>query len=63
MELHLNEIGYYLILLRRPRNFFTKIVMPMEVVMFTKIVDRILEVIFMVMVLIISVLGTLIVGL
>jgi hypothetical protein len=39
------------------------IVMSMEVVMFTKIVDGILEVVFMVMVLIISVLGTLIVGL
>ena len=39
------------------------IVMSMEVVMFTKIVDRILEVIFMVMVLIISVLGTLVIGL
>ena len=39
------------------------IVMSMEVVMFTKIIDGILEVVFMVMVLIISVLGTLIVGL
>jgi len=39
------------------------IVMSMEVFMFNKIVDGILEVVFMVMVLLMSILGTLIVGL
>ena len=39
------------------------IVMSMEVVMFTKIIDGILEVVFMVMVLLMSILGTLVIGL
>ena len=39
------------------------IVMSMEVVMFTKIVDGILEVFFMVMVLLMSILATLVIGL
>jgi hypothetical protein len=38
------------------------IVMSMEVVMFNKIVDGILEVVFMVMVLLMSILGTLVIG-
>ena len=38
------------------------IVISMEVIMFNKIVDRILEVIFMVMVLLMSILATLIFG-
>ena len=63
MGLQLNEIGYCLILLRRPRIFFITIVMSMEVIMFNKIVDGILEVVFMVMVLLMSILGTLVVGL
>ena len=40
-----------------------RIVMPMEVTMFNKIVDGILEVVFMLMVLLMSILGTLIIGL
>ena len=39
------------------------IVMSMEVIMFNKIVDGILEVVFMVMVLLMSILGTLVIGL
>jgi len=38
------------------------IVMSMEVIMFNKIVDGILEVVFMVMVLVMSILATLILG-
>ena len=38
------------------------IVMSMEVIMFNKIVDGILEVVFMVMVLLMSILATLILG-
>jgi hypothetical protein len=63
MDLQLNEIGYCLILLRKPRNFFITIVMTIRGIMFIKIVDGILDCVFMVMVLIISILGTLIVGL
>ena len=37
--------------------------MPMEVAMFNKIVDGVLEVVFMLMVLLMSILGTLIIGL
>ena len=40
-----------------------RIVMSMEVAMFNKIVDGILEVVFMLMVLLMSILGTLIIGL
>ena len=39
------------------------IVISMEVIMFNKIVDGISEVVFMVMVLLMSILGTLVVGL
>ena len=39
------------------------IVISMEVIMFNKIVDGILEVVFMVMVLLMSILGTLVIGL
>jgi hypothetical protein len=63
MELQLNEIGYCLILLRKPRNFFITIVVTIRGIMFIKIVDGILDCVFMVMVLVISILGTLIVGL
>ena len=40
-----------------------RIVMPMEVTMLNKIVDGILEVVFMLMVLLMSILGTLVIGL
>ena len=40
-----------------------RIVMPMEVTMFNKIVDGILEVVFLLMVLLMSILGTLVIGL
>jgi len=40
-----------------------RIVMSMEVTMFNKIVDGILEVVFMLMVLLMSIWGTLIIGL
>jgi len=63
MDLLLNEIGYYLILLRKPRNFFITIAMTIGGIMFIKIVDGILDCAFMVMVVIASIIGTLIVGL
>jgi hypothetical protein len=63
MALQLSEIGYCLILLRRPRIFFITIVMPRGVIMFNKILNGILDVVFMVMILLISILGMLIVGL
>jgi hypothetical protein len=40
-----------------------RIVLPMEVAMFNKIFDGILEVVFMMMVVLISILGTLVIGL
>jgi hypothetical protein len=52
-----------LILLRKPRNFFITIVMTIRGIMFIKIVYGILDCIFMVMVLLISILGTLMFGL
>jgi hypothetical protein len=63
MGLLLSEIGYCLILLRKPRNFFITIAMTIGGIMFIKIVDGILDCAFMVMVVIASIIGTLIVGL
>jgi hypothetical protein len=63
MDLLLNEIGYCLILLRKPWNFFITIAMTIGGIMFIRIVDGILDCAFMVMVVVVSIIGTLIVGL
>lgn len=50
MDLQLSEIGYCLILLRKPKIFFMTIVMSIEIIMFNKIVNGILDFVFMVII-------------
>ncbi len=58
----LRETGYYSILLKKLKSFSTVTTLILVGIMFNKVVDIILDCVFMILVLIMSILGTLIAG-